>query len=85
MDVKLSLSFLLWLLGYVVGLCTFVFIRMDIMYLTLIYGFGVTKHVLLSAEMKRCFKFSSITYICLVVIFLFYIHLKYSTEVKAFP
>ena len=38
-DVKLSLSFLLWLLGYVVGLCTFVFIKMDIMYLTLIYGF----------------------------------------------
>ena len=52
MDVKLSLSFLLWLLGYVVGLCTFVFIRMDIMYLTLIYGFGVTKHVLLSTGMK---------------------------------
>ena len=35
-----------------IRLCTFVFIRMDIMYLTLIYGFGVTKHVLLSAEMK---------------------------------
>ena len=34
------------------GIMYFCFVRMDTMYLTLIYGFGVTKHVLLSAEMK---------------------------------
>ena len=50
-DVKPSLSFLLWLL-VISGIMYFCFIKMDIMYLTLVYGFGVTKHVLLSAAMK---------------------------------
>ena len=48
----IQLSFLLFWLLYESGIMYFCFIRMDSMYLTLVYGFGVTKHVLLSAVMR---------------------------------
>ena len=71
-------------LGYVFQFMFFDLAKMDIVYFD--FGFDdVIKHMYFPLQWNKVFKFSSTVYICLVVKFLFYTHLKRSIEVNAFP
>ena len=80
---KARLSFLLWLL-VCSGIMYLCFNEMDILYLTLVGFWDVTKHVYLLLHWNDVLNFKYYLYLSCCNFSVLY-SLKYSTEAKAFP